>query len=145
MKKHGHTSRTGKSKEYHSWQAMKRRCYDKNHDSYKNYGSREITVCDRWRNSFENFLADMGFKPTTKHTLERKDSLGNYTPDNCKWATWIEQANNKCNNHLIDFNGQIHSMSEWARITGISRDNIKNRIIKMKWPIEKALTLPVKR
>ena len=137
MKKHGHTSRAGKSTEYNSWQAMKRRCYDKNHDSYKHYGGREITVCGRWRNSFENFLVDMGFKPTTKHTLERKDSLGNYTPDNCKWATWTEQLNNTRRNRVVELKGEKKTVAQWCRVLGLNYEKIMGRL-KTGWAPEKA-------
>lgn len=77
---------------YRSWQAMKARCYDKNNQRYKNYGGRGITVCDRWINSFENFVEDMGEKPSKKHTLDRKEIDGNYTPENCRWLTHGLQA-----------------------------------------------------
>lgn len=74
---------------------MKSRCYNKNNISYKNYGDRGIKVCDRWLNSFENFLKDMGEKPSDKHSLDRIDISGGYEPSNCRWATPEEQAVNK--------------------------------------------------
>lgn len=83
------------SVEYKTWCRMKNRCYNKNNPKYKYYGGRGITVCDRWLNSYENFLEDMGRKTTTKHTLDRINVNGNYEPSNCKWSTWKEQANNK--------------------------------------------------
>lgn len=79
------------SPEYRSWAAMKRRCLNPKVRQYPRYGGRGILVCDRWLHSFENFYADMGCKPTSKHTLNRRDNNGNYTPDNCEWATYRDR------------------------------------------------------
>lgn len=93
-RKHGHYRQGRGSRTYESWGAMKQRCLNPNHHAYASYGGRGITVCDRWCDSFENFLADMGERPVGK-TLERLDNEAGYTPENCCWATQAEQSQNR--------------------------------------------------
>lgn len=100
--KHGMT----KSATFKAWLEIKQRCYNPLNSSYKNYGERGITVCDRWLHSFENFLADMGERPTSKHSIDRIDVNGNYEPSNCRWATNKEQCNNRRNNVTIEYKGK---------------------------------------
>lgn len=124
-KTHGAT----KSRLYLSWKSMKARCFNENHKSYKNYGARGITICNSWSSSFENFekwAVENGYKPNL--TLDRIDVNGNYEPSNCKWATRKEQGRNKTNNFLIEFNGEILTLSEVAERTGKSRHVIKYKI-----------------
>lgn len=88
--------RRSSTPEYRAWVGMLRRCTDSRDVGYKNYGGRGITVCERWEN-FDNFLNDMGRKPSARHTLDRKNNDGNYEPSNCRWATRKQQAGNKRN------------------------------------------------
>ncbi len=89
--------------EYRAWQGMKRRCYNPRTESYADYGGRGITVCDRWRNDFKAFFADMGLRPSPEHSVDREKVNGNYEAGNCRWATWEEQANNRRNKRLEQF------------------------------------------
>jgi len=123
---HGKT----KSPEYRIWFGMKKRCLDKDCENYHNYGGRGIAVCERWANSFEAFFLDMGSRPTAKHSIERNDNNGNYEPGNCRWATPIEQANNKRSTVLIDINGVAKPLSVLAREHGLDRSVVVSRIAR---------------
>ena len=88
--------------EYIAWVSMKQRCYNPKNPSYKDYGARGICVCAEWLNSYETFFKDLGARPSANYSLDRREGTGNYTPTNCRWATWDEQAQNKriqSNNH----------------------------------------------
>lgn len=96
---HGHARQKKETAEYRSWQHAKARCINPNVWNYKNYGGRGIKMCEKWLNSFESFLADMGPRPSSKHSLDRwPDHNGDYEPSNCRWATAKEQQNNRRNN-----------------------------------------------
>ena len=137
--KHGHSRSNARSREYHSWYNMKTRCYFPSKPDYKRYGALGITVCDRWRNSFENFLADMGECPIG-HTIDRIDSSGNYEPSNCRWANVYQQANNKKKIIQITMNGKTQSVSEWCRELNLNHRTIRARIYTYHWDPIKALT-----
>jgi hypothetical protein len=93
--KHGEAANGKLSPEYSTWRSMIQRCEDPRHNRYDRYGGRGIRVCDRWRNSFEAFLADMGRKPSSNLSIDRINNDGNYEPGNCRWATASEQQKNK--------------------------------------------------
>lgn len=128
-----------KSPAYSSWTSMLHRCRNPQAHNYQYYGGRNITVCNRWFN-FQNFLDDMG-QPPSNSTLDRIDNNGNYEPDNCRWATPLEQARNRRNSYKILFKEQLKSVGEWAIIFGLGTSTIKSRI-RRNWSIEEALTTP---
>lgn len=103
--KHGHAKASGNSVEYQTYNHMLGRCFNQNKPDYRHYGGRGITVCDRWRESFENFLADMGSRPAGM-SLDRIDVNGNYEPGNCRWIPVAEQQSNKRNNRVVTVNGE---------------------------------------
>ena len=140
--KHGET-RTWEpqSPEWISWASMRQRCNNQKGEQYPRYGGRGITVCDRWQNSYPNFLADMGRRPTLKHSLERIDLNGPYSPENCKWATSREQARNRSNNVKLELNGVHLCARDWSERLGISEGAICKRI-KAGWSVERILTTP---
>ena len=140
---HGGAS-SGKSPEYIAWLKMKNRCYDPKCPNFNNYGGRGIRVGDRWLNSFEHFLEDMGRKPSPKHSLDRTDVNGNYEPGNCRWATSVEQSRNRRNNRILEFMGEALPMASWAERLGFPGYVIRLRI-KYGWSIERALTTPLRR
>ena len=121
--------------EYRVWAAMKRRCYNPNVDGYKLYGERGIIVCDKWQ-TFEGFFADMGFRPSQKHSIERIDNDGNYEPDNCKWATVAEQVRNRRSNVNIEKDNVTLNQQEWCDKFGLSSSAIYQRIRRGKTPKE---------
>ncbi len=128
----------GKSRtiEYKTWTSMINRCESKNCPKYPIYGGRGILVCDRWRNSFEHFLADMGIRPSPKHSIDRKDVNKNYEPENCRWATAREQSQNQRKTVNITFQGETACVTEWARRLGVSQPTLHARL--KRWPVEKA-------
>ena len=130
-----------RSPEWAVWQRMKNRCGNSSAKDFHNYGGRGITVCERWRNSFAAFIADLGKRQSRAHTLDRIDNDGNYEPSNCRWRTRKEQARNKRNNVHIVAKGESLLLTEWAAKLGIHHSVIINRI-KRGWPPEKAVTTP---
>ena len=128
--------------EYGSWKSMVDRCANKNSRDFLRYGGRGIKVCERWLHSYENFLMDMWRKPSPKHSLDRIDVNGNYCPENCRWATPRQQANNKRNNRYLVFNDRRMTLTQWSEEVGLGKTTVKERLNR-GWTIEQSLTIPV--
>ncbi len=124
---------------YGSYHSMMDRCHRETANNYPYYGGRGIRVCEEWHDiaTFEKWVYESGFEKGL--TLERKDPNKDYCPENCKWATPKEQANNRRNTLFIEHNGERHTVGEWAQILGTSRSTISNRYYR-GLPIEKVLT-----
>ena len=104
---------------YNSWKSMRNRCLYNNINS-KRYKQRGIEICDRWLNNYDNFIEDMGERPSKEYTLDRIDPDGDYTLENCRWATWYEQENNKYGLTQIEYNGETHTIGEWCKILDLN-------------------------
>ena len=135
--RHGHTVNRKRTRAYRAWDAMLARCYNVKNNRYNLYGGRGITVCERWRHSFVNFYADMG-DPPHEMSLERKNTMDGYTPENCTWATRIEQANNHRNNRRIVFMGETKTVAMWERLLALP---IRQRL-RQGWSVESACMIP---
>jgi hypothetical protein len=129
---------TSSAREYNIWAMMRQRCTNPNAANYVNYGGRGITVDPRWK-KFAAFIADMGPAPSPKHTLNRRDNDGPYSPENCVWSDVETQQNNRRNNVFVEAFGQRLTVAQWARKTGLTRDMIRHRIFVMGMAPEEAL------
>lgn len=152
--KHG-MARTGKkTREFRSWFSAKQRCFNQNDDDFHNYGGRGIKMCSGWLNNFAAFYAELGSCPKG-HTIDRNNTNGHYSfgkceecvangwPLNCEWSNSIEQGNNRRNNHILEFNGQRKTATEWARLVGLPDSLILVRINRLGWDVAKAITTPL--
>lgn len=129
---------------YATWCEIIRRCENKNSRGYQYYGSRGIKMCPKWRESAAAFYADVGDRPTNKHTIERIDNNGDYEPGNVRWATISEQVENTRQTHLLTLNGETMSLGKWARRMGMERATLRHRL-KNGWSVEDAILTPVRR
>lgn len=136
MVTHGY-ARTKKSPEYRAWVHMHQRCKNPKNASYQYYGGSGIKVCERW-NDFASFLADVGNRPTSAHSLDRLDSSGDYTPENCKWSTPAEQSRNRRGVIKLTINGVSLCMQEWSVASGTGVKAIRYRLGK-GWSHEEAV------
>lgn len=122
-----------------TWHAMIARCHKPANTSYKYYGARGISVCQRWRDSLNDFVVDMGLPPTRRHSIERIDNDGDYEPSNCRWALPAEQSRNNRRTRLITFRGKTQCMKDWAEEMGLGYACLISRL-RNGWSIERALT-----
>jgi len=134
--------------EYRVWQGMLDRCHNPKNYCYHKYGAKGIQVCNAWRfgegdrTPFECFISDMGRRPSTVHSIDRfPDQAGNYEPNNCRWATPKQQANNTKRNRFIKFGGVTLNLNDWSAKAGIRRELLAYRL-NNGWTVERALTTP---
>lgn len=123
---------------YNIWLNMKRKCYDSNHKDFKNHGGKNIKVCDRWLDSFENFFNDVGERPTKDHVIYRIDRHDDFNPSNCRWVTKIKQNNYRENTVYLIVDGVTKSRSEWVRISNVNLGTLRKRI-KLGWSHKEAV------
>jgi hypothetical protein len=139
---HGYTSYGDKSSEYQTWEQIKRKCHSPTHERYKDYGGRGITVCKRWRESFECFIADMGQRPKGM-SIERKDNNAGYCPENCCWATRTQQARNQRSNRIVTLRGVTGCFAFICEHFGLNQNTVRARL-HHGWTLDRALSHPVK-
>ena len=121
------------------WGAMKHRCYSENDTHYSNYGGRGIKICDEWLNDFEAFqewVLSNGYSDNL--TIDRIDGDKGYYPENCRWATQKQQANNFSRNKILEYEGEKHTLTEWCEILGLNYGRTKARINACGWTVEEA-------
>lgn len=128
---------------YRKWISMIYRCENPNHIAYKDYGQRGITVCDEWHDYliFKRWVEDT--KPNGEFTIDRIDNSKGYCPENCRWANKKEQANNRRSNVQIEYQGEIHNLTEWSEILGFNYKTVHNRMYKLGWDFEKAISTAI--
>jgi hypothetical protein len=143
--KHGHRSHGKMSREYRAWHDAKERCYCPRAGGFRNYGSRGISMCPAWRDSFVTFYRDMGPCPDGR-SLDRIDVDGNYEPGNCRWATRVEQARNRRSNRYLECGGIRQTLTEWAAELGMAPYALKYRVdrgITLASLIERSRQMPM--
>lgn len=131
------------TKIYHSWRAMKQRCYYPGHKYYKNYGGKGIKICEEWLNSFENFY-NWSIKNGYQEgfSIDRVDNSKGYCPENCKWSDRKTQCRNRKSNIYLEFQGKKQCLKDWSEQTGIGFDTLRHRY-KIGWDTERILTQKV--
>ncbi len=123
---------------------MKARCCYIDSHNYNNYGGKGVIVCDRWKDSFENFLEDMGERPSKEYTIHRKNNQLGYFPENCEWANKKVQSNNASYNRLITYNNETMTLSYWADRIGMPATTLRGRL-ENGWTLEQAISKPTRK
>ena len=128
------------SRLHNIWGQMKGRCENPKNHAFEHYGARGIAVCDEWKEyaNFRDWAMLNGYRESL--SIDRIDNDKGYSPDNCRWTTMKKQSNNRRSNHTISFNGETHTLEEWASIKGLKYGTLSSRINRYHWSIEKALT-----
>lgn len=140
--KHKRTHGATGTPEFMAWGAMFQRCYNPKSKSFKDYGARGIKVCERWTGSFENFLADMGKRPSSAHSLDRyPNNNGNYEPANCRWAMDVVQSNNRRSSRSLTINDETLTYAQWERRNGLKPGTICQRL-GYGWSLDRLLLPP---
>ncbi len=139
-KKHGHTVGRKASPEFLAWKNMRNRCRKPSHPQFKNYGARGITVCERWK-TFSNFLSDVGLRPSPELSLHRINNDLGYNPLNVKWATSAEQHRSMRRNVMLELQGKIQTLTDWASEKNLNPVTLYLRL-KRGWSVERALETP---
>ena len=131
---------------YDIWVNMKQRCFNPNDQAYQNYGGRGIAVCDEWKDDFQAFYdwsVSNGYQDGL--SIDRINNDGNYSPENCRWTDRNVQNRNRRNNHKITYNGVTKTVVEWAEEKNIPYELLLNRLNKLGWSVERALTTPIEK
>ena len=130
-------------REYRIWEGIHERCYQPGNASFSRYGARGVKVCDRWNGAsgFANFIADMGSAPSKKHSIDRIDVNGGYSPENCRFVTAKDQANNRTTNIMITHDGRTQTLKQWTEELGLKYHTIYERVRIRGIPFEKAISM----
>lgn len=131
-----------KHPDYSIWIKIKGRCLNPNTKCYHHYGGRGIKICDRWKDSFENFIQDMGWRPNINYSIERIDVNGDYCSENCKWIHKSEQTRNTRRVKLIKYNGNLYCLSDLCRLLKLPYSTMRHRVYDLKLPFEEAIKYP---
>lgn len=141
---HNRTHNMKDTPEFNIWSMMKNRCTNPNCNRHQFYKDKGIKVCDRWLgpNGFQNFILDMGMRPGPSYSIDRIDNDGDYTPENCRWATKKEQSNNQSRNLIVNYNGREQTLALWCDELGLNYKRTWRRL-KLGWSPARAFEEPL--